>query len=307
MFNWDDLRFFLELGRQRRLSSTARTFSVNHVTVGRRVSRLEADLAVKLFHRDESGFVLTAAGQKLFEAAEQMETWAQRLEHTVAKPALGLSGRVRLTTMEGIAAFYLSSRLADFRHQFPNIVVELATERHLIDLRRREADICVSFIAIEGPRLTCRKAGEFRLGLFASHSYLARKGKPLDRGDLHSHDFVDYVEDLVAISPVHWLLDVLTPTNVTFRSSSMAAQQQAARAGFGIALLPYFSAKTAPDLIAILPDDVSVARNIFVTVHEDMEYVSRIRALTRFVSDLFCSDRKYLTDLHSPPVNNSYF
>lgn len=294
MFNWNDLVFFLELARQGRLMPAARRLKVDYTTVSRRISELEKDLAVTLFERRSDGFVLTEDGHRLLVVAEKMETLtASVVESTRTEPV----GRVRLATMEGIAAYYLSERIGDLLARNPGVVVELVTERHLINLTKREADVSISFVPPLGPRLSIRKAGTFGLGLFASDGYLRRRGAPLSRADLDQHDFVDYVVDLVAIPKVHWLLEVLEPEHVVFRSTSMAAQQNAVAAGLGIALLPYFSAKRDPRLVPVLPDAVRVERELFVAVHEDIEHVGRVRALTRFLAELFQRDAAYLNRL----------
>jgi DNA-binding transcriptional LysR family regulator len=120
---------------------------------------------------------------------------------------------------------------------------------------------------------------------------------PTGKTDLASHTFVDYVEDLVAIQPVHWLLDVLEPINVAFRSSSMHAQQNAVAAGAGIALLPLFSAKTNPDLIPVLGDQVKVYRDVFMSVHRDIELMTRVRRVSRHIVSLFEGEHHYLNEL----------
>jgi len=103
--------------------------------------------------------------------------------------------------------------------------------------------------------------------------------------------------DLVAIPKVHWLLEVLEPEHVVFRSSSMAAQQNAIVAGRGLGLLPYFSAKKEPRLVSILPKEVRVERDLYVTVHEDIQFMGRVRALTRFLFTLFEKDAAYLNEM----------
>jgi DNA-binding transcriptional LysR family regulator len=294
VFNWNDLIFFLELARQSRLMPAARRLKVDHTTVSRRIAELEKDLAVKLFERKPDGFILTDDGHRLFAIAERMEGLSLSVTETVGSAPAQLAGRVRLATMEGIAAFYLAEKLVDFNTAHPNIVVELVTERHLINLTKREADVSISFVPPIGPRLNVKKVGTFTLGLYASAAYLGRRGTPMKREDLAAHDFVDYVLDLVAISKVHWLLDVLDPEHVVFRSTSMAVQQNAVAAGRGIGLLPLFSAKKDPRLLPILQSSVRVERELYVSVHEDIQFMGRVRALTRFLADRFQADAPFL-------------
>ena len=294
VFNWNDLTFFLELARQSRLMPAARRLKVDHTTVSRRISELEKDLTVKLFERKPDGFILTDDGHRLFALAERMEALSVSIDETVGSAPAQLAGRVRLASMEGIAAFYLDEKLADFNAEHTSIVVELATERHLINLTKREADVSISFVPPIGPRLAVKKAGTFRLGLYSSADYLGRRGAPASRSELSSHDFVDYVADLVAIAKVHWLLEVLEPEHVVFRSTSMAVQQHAIAAGRGIGLLPYFSAKKDPRLVPVLQDVISVERDLFICVHEDIQFMGRVKALTRFLSALFATDSVFL-------------
>lgn len=293
MFDWNDLKFFLELARQGRLMPAARRLKVDHTTVGRRISELERDLGIKIFDRKPNGFVLTEDGHKLYQAAEKIEVSALVISEDFRAMPTEPTGRVRLTSMEGIAAFYLAEKLVEFNERHPGVVVELVTERHLINLSKREADVCISFVPLPGPKLSVKKAGEFKLGLFASSKYIMEKGAPTSIEELKQHDFVDYVDDLVAIQPVQWLHDVIIPENVVFRSTSMAAQQGAVAAGHGIGLLPYFSAKREPRLVRLLKD-VVVTRALYISVHEDIEYMGRVRALSRYLTELFGKDETYL-------------
>ncbi|SDY89024.1 DNA-binding transcriptional regulator, LysR family [Jannaschia faecimaris] len=297
MYNWHDLTFFLELARLGRLTPAARRLSVDYTTVSRRIAELEKSLGVSLFERRSEGFVMTSDGHRLFAIAEKMEVLSFEITESTQEATVEPAGKVRLATMEGIAAFYLSRKLKDFHDLHPNITVELVTERYLLNLTKREADVSLSFMPPAGPRLTVDKIGQFGLGLFASREYLDRRGVPLNINDLNEHDFVDYVSDMVEIENVHWLLDVLDPENVVFRSTSMAAQQRAAASGFGIALLPFFSAKTDPALIQVLPNKVLVKRDLWLSAHEDTEYLARIKALLRFLREALSQDSDYLNEL----------
>jgi DNA-binding transcriptional LysR family regulator len=296
VFDWNDLVYFLELARQSRLAPAARRLKVDHTTVSRRIAELEKSLSVKLFGRKPDGFFLTEHGHRLFSIAERIEQEASSVQQALGSDTTTATGRVRVAAMEGIGAFFLAERFTELVARNPGILVELVTERHLISLTKREADIFISFVHPDGKRLVIKKIGSFRLALYASPAYLARRGMPADRTELPSHTFVDYVEDLVAIQPVHWLLDVLEPSNVAFRSSSMHAQQNAVAAGAGIGLLPLFSAKANPMLIPVLGDEVKVYRDVFLSVHEDIEFMTRVRSVSRHLAHIFDRDKGYLNE-----------
>src|SRR3989442_15917976 len=73
MTKWRDLRFFPELARTGPLAAAGRKLGVDNTTVGRRLSALERDLGSKLFSRPPDGLVLTAAGEAIRTAGEEME------------------------------------------------------------------------------------------------------------------------------------------------------------------------------------------------------------------------------------------
>ena len=299
-FDWSDLVFFLELARQGRLVPAAKRLRADHTTVSRRVAELERGLNCKLFDRGANGFVLTDLGQKLFKYAEAIESTALAIEENVAGIASEPTGDVRVATMEGIGSFYLAPRMPILRQLFPEIRVELVTERHLISLTKREADISVSFAQMTGPRLISEAVGTFQLRLYASPQYLDRMGEPRSIEDLDRYEFVDYIDDFVSISQVRWLHDVLVPSRVVFRSSSMVAQHNAAAAGLGMVLLPSFSAAEDARLRPVLIDRVSVMRSIWLTLHEDHQYLSRIKAVKSFLKKIISDDQPFLNGLTIP-------
>jgi DNA-binding transcriptional LysR family regulator len=296
-FDWGDLEFFLELARQGRLVPAARRLRADHTTVSRRVAELERALHCKLFDRNPSGFVLTDAGQKLFVYAESIESNAIAIAENVGGISTAPSGDVRVATMEGIGSFYIAPLMWKLRQAFPAIRVELVTERHLINLTKREADISVSFAQMKGPRLISENIGTFELRLYASPSYIERMGLPASRDELDNHEFVDYIDDFVSIPEVRWLHDVLIPSKVVFQSSSMVAQHNAAVAGAGLVLLPSFSAAEDNRLIPVMPQLVSVMRPIWLTVHEDHQYLSRIKTVKRFLKQSIGDDQPFLNGI----------
>jgi len=103
MWQWDDVRFFLALARERSLSGAARALNVDHATVGRRLAAFEAELGAKLFDRSPDGFALTAVGRTIMGNCEAMEQAAGSVERMAAGHDARLSGLVRVATTEALA------------------------------------------------------------------------------------------------------------------------------------------------------------------------------------------------------------
>lgn len=293
MFDWDDLRFFLELARQGRLAPAAKRLQVDHSTVGRRIAELEKTLNTKLFDRAPSGFVLTEAGHRLLAHAESIELNTIAIAENAGKAA-ALGGTVRLATMEGLASFYLAPRLVGFHASHPGITVELITSTQLLNLTKREADVSLSFVRPTGSRLIVREIGRVALNLYGAPSYLERHGTPSSPADLRHHRFVAYIDDLVQIAEVLWLYDAIAEPHVVFRSTSMISQHNAAAAGMGLVMSPSFIAKGDTRLRRLPIEGVSVKRELWLSTHEDFRHMARVKALMEFLKDQVERDQQFL-------------
>jgi DNA-binding transcriptional LysR family regulator len=292
-FNWDDIRYFLELARRGRLAMVARHFGVEHTTVSRRIADLEALLDEKLFNRSERGFSLTVKGERLLQYAEQMEIGANGIADAVGLRT-ARNEVVRLVTMEGIGSFYIAPKLAKLREQAPHMLVELVTSPQLGNLTKREADVMLSFSRPNNPGVVVRKIGWFSLRLYASAAYLEKHGTPQEAADLRDHYFVDYIDELIAIPAVRWLRDAVPAPRIVFRSTSMTAHQNAAVGGLGIVLLPSFTAARDPRLVPVLHEQIEVERDLWIATHEQFRGRPKIQALMTFISREIEADSAFL-------------
>src|SRR5688572_27246003 len=98
--DWDDLRMFLTLAREGKLTAAARDLDVSHPTVARRVRSLEAAIGARLFDRLPDHFVLTAAGEELLADAQAMEQAADSIHRRSAGLTDTARGTVRLSAGE---------------------------------------------------------------------------------------------------------------------------------------------------------------------------------------------------------------
>jgi DNA-binding transcriptional LysR family regulator len=293
-YNWDDITYFLEVARARNLVRAGQKLKVDHTTVSRRVRELERSLNTTLFKRSKSGFSLTEAGLRLLQFAEGMENNANSIVETVVgAEKADAAGAVRIASMEGIGSMYLTRCISEFHKTYPSIQVELITDTRLLDMTRREADIFISFFKPQGRRLSVKKIGEFKIFLYASSSYLATHQVPVDLKDLDQHGFIDFIDEHIHIKENRWLSDILRPAHIVFRSTSLVSQYMAASSGLGVAMLPSFVAAQNKDLRPILPSYFSI-RDIWLSAHEDLLHIGRIKAVMNFLDKRVTADRNYL-------------
>ncbi len=80
------------------------------------------------------------------------------------------------------------------------------------------------------------------------------------------------------------------------------SQYVAASSGLGVAMLPSYVAAHNRDLRPVLPRCFST-RDIWLSVHEDLLHVGRIKAVTGFLEKRVAADREFL--LSAKPAASS--
>ena len=292
--DWDDLRLFLAVMRTETLSQAAKRLKLDHSTVCRRIAQLELCLGGTLFQRHRTGLKPTELALGIMENADAVEAAVLAMHESLRGNNQEPAGAVRIAMMEGIGSLYLARRLLPFIEQYPQIRLELVTSSNLLNISRREAEIFLSFFKPAGRNLHCEQAGQITLSLYGADKYFARHGEPKSVAELPQHWFTSYVDDLIQIDAVRWLDDVIPEPKVSFFSSSMVAQMTAASSGVGLALLPRFSVEKEDTLRPILEQEVIVKRDLWLSVHHDLEFSTRIKLTLQYIKKLLQSEQPYL-------------
>ena len=290
--DWDDLRFFLELARQKRLVHAGHKLGVDHSTVARRVDQLEAALGCRLFESTVQGYMLTESGQRLFGYAEGIENAVALLHDEASGQSVVVSGVVRIGTPEGFGTAFLAPRLGPLLDLHPELDIELLSLPRFPSLAAREADIIVTLDPPQHGRYIAARLTDFTYGVFASEDYLRRHGPVRSSAELAGHRFTGYIDDLL-LSPQLRYLDQIAPRpTVRIATSGMLAQLVAIREGLGIGVLAYYLARDA-GLVPLLPETATWTRTFWLATHADWYRLRRIRAVWDFLRRIVDADSTF--------------
>jgi DNA-binding transcriptional LysR family regulator len=281
--HWDDLRHFLAVARAGTLSGAAEVLNTDHTTVARHIQRLEDRLAVKVFFRSNLGYSLTAVGERLQPIADAMEAnYIAAAAMQTENPAI--SGTVRIGTPDGFGTFFLAPRIQKLAALHPNLEVELLATARLFSLSKREADIVISLTSPDHARVVSRRLTDYQLLVYAAPTYLAAHPPITSAADFAKHDFIGYIEDMLFTPELNYLSLIGENINPRIRSTNLITQMHAALAGGGLCILPVFIAAGRPELVAVLPDKVSLTRSFFMHIHEDNRKAAHVRAVAAFIA-----------------------
>jgi DNA-binding transcriptional LysR family regulator len=175
-------------------SAAAARLGVPRSTVSRAVSALEDALGVRLFQRTTRQVATTAAGVALVDRVRPCLADLERALTDVPEADEAPSGTLRITTTADLGATFLADVVARFVARYPQVEVDVHIHAALVDLVAGGFDLALR--VANGPQrdssLVVRKVGVAQFQLFASASYLARRGVPRLASELRAHDCVNF-------------------------------------------------------------------------------------------------------------------
>jgi DNA-binding transcriptional LysR family regulator len=285
--DWEDIRYFVALARHVSLSGTARALRVNHATVARRVASLETKLGRSLFDRRADGYALTAEGKAVLDEAQAMDEAALSVLRRL-DAGTELNGLVRLTAARVLAEGFIIERLGELHKRYPALDLELISDARVISLARRQADIALRLGSPKDSDLVGRRVAKITFGFYASPAYRAQLAKG------QAPELIGYDEDSDFVFEAAWLAREFQRMRFVFRTNSQISQAAAARAGYGVALLPRYLAVNDPGLVKVSLGQRVPERDVWLLVRRDLAKVPRIRAVADYLAAMFQRERRLL-------------
>ncbi len=287
--DWGDLRYFLAVYETGSYTKACALLRSDQSTVGRRIAAMEQRLGAKLFDRHGRGMRPTPAARGIAECAAPIRSAVQTIERRFGGIDGELSGLVKIAATEGLAAIWLTPRLAEFQRGNPGILIEVQTGNDQADLSRREADIAIRLTRPTEPQQVAQLVGKMRFGLFTVPAYEAIYGLPKSIDELFNHRIVDHSALATPLLQT-WHNIVSRHEHVMYRTNSSNGYQWAVQTGYGIGLFPTYTPKMFPDMIRV-PIELDMELPVWLVSHEETNTIARTRIVLNYIRNLFDKDR----------------
>lgn len=282
--DWNDLRFFLAVATTGSLSAAARELNVDAGTVSRRVAAMETALRKRFFERRPDGYSLSEYGRLLLEHALRVQQEIVSLDRSLDAAEDREAGLVSITASEPIASGFLLPSLVGLHDRLPGLRFDILTDNRLYSLTKREVDIAIRMNRSEEDELLARRIGTLNFGLYASLTYLEKRGTPANLDELCSHQLIDWLEDHPRAGPLVWFRELTLKAQPFLRLNSSRERLTAVQLGLGITALPYLVARDA-GLERLLPHIVIPPLEVWLLAHPEGARIKRIRAVMRYLTE----------------------
>jgi len=279
--NWDDLRIFVAVAREKTLAAASRKLGVDQTTVARRLRALEKTLGAALFERGEARWRLTSFGKRALERAERIEESVAGIERSADVESQTVSGTVRLTSVGAVSSDYLVHHLPDLYARHPDLAIDLVDSDANLNIARREADVAIRASRPDSGDFIIRKLGAFGFAVYES----SRKKIVPRRAD-----WVAYDDDLAHVPEMKWLETHIAGGRIRFRDSEVRTLCGAVAGGIGRGILPCFAADRDPGLRRAAPGDVVLSRDLWLLVHRDSRESARVAVVAEWLVERFTAD-----------------
>ncbi|NIF54855.1 LysR family transcriptional regulator [Burkholderia sp. Ax-1724] len=185
-----DLQAFVQVVDRGNFTVAGADLGLTPSAVSKLVSRLEDRLGVTLLQRTTRKIALTTEGETFYLRARDIIASITDAEAEVSQAGQKPRGRLRINCASGFAFHQLARTLPEFRLRYPDVEIELSVTDRVVDLLAENADVGIRSGAISDPSLVTRRISELQRALYASPTYLERRGIPASPKDLEQHDCV---------------------------------------------------------------------------------------------------------------------
>ena len=281
----DGVEAFLSVAQHRSFRQAAAMLGVTPSAMSQAVRALEARIGAVLFIRTTRSVGLTQAGERFLSRAKpafEELVAASAVAHDLGQRPAGL---LRLSMPHAMVPILLERLIASFCQAYPEVEVEIAASKELIDLAAEGFDAGVrlgQFIAND--MVAVRLTPPFPLVVVGSPDYLRRRKRPERLDDLRRHACLRMRRSNGAIAPWSFVDGNKTVEAIVagpLIASDLPTMLGAAIEGMGLAQVPAPIAAgptKAGRLVHVLKPFAPTAPGVFLYYPSRHQMLPKLRA-----------------------------
>lgn len=163
--NWDDLRIIAAVRDEGTFAGASARLKIDETTVGRRLTRIQRDLGLRLFEAVDGVRKPTPECEAVLAHVQAMAAHAAEIDR-VGEGLPGPTGRLRIASTAAVAEEVLAPHAGAFLVRHPGLTLQFLTSSENVKFSRWEADLAIRLRKPEKGDFAISKLAEVRLYFF---------------------------------------------------------------------------------------------------------------------------------------------
>jgi DNA-binding transcriptional LysR family regulator len=250
------MRLFIRVVETGSFSRASADLGIGQPTATKHVAALEKRLGARLLHRSTRGVTPTEVGAAYYDKCKAIARALDEADSLAALMQSRVRGTLRISTSVAFGRRALTPLVLEFMALHPELQVDLSFEDRYVNLVEQGIDVALRMGRLADSSLGARYLGQNPWVLVGSPAYLAAHGTPAAPGDVAGHAALVYSsvqgDDRWTFTGADGRVDSV-PVRGPLRSNNLSAVLAAARAGMGLAVLPWYVAHESVKAGAVVP------------------------------------------------------
>ena len=291
------VQLFVRIVETGSFSKASADLGVTQPTATKHVAAVEARLGARLLNRNTRGVSATEIGALYYEKCKTIQRELEEADNLASLLASKVGGQLRVGTSVSFGRRVLTPLVLAFMRDHPDITIDLSFDDRYVNLVEQGVDVAVRMGRLADSSLGARYLGQNPWVLVAAPAYLAAQGTPLLPADVARHRCLVYSS---VQGDDRWQFgaaaadDSALPESVRvqgpLRSNNLSALLDAARAGMGLAILPWYvahDAVAAGTLVPLLADHAPPVQEMHAVFPSPKLVPSKVTSFIGFLQEQF--------------------
>ena len=243
------IQLFARIVETGSFSRASADLGVSQPTATKHVAALEAKLGARLLNRNTRGVSATEIGALYYEKCKAIQRELEEADNLASLLQSRVGGQLRISTSVAFGRRVATPLALRFMLEHPDISVDLSFDDRYVNLVEQGVDLALRMGRLADSSLGARYLGTNPWLVAGAPAYLARAGAPAAPADLARHACLVYSsvqgDDRWQFADGGGGRALTVAVQGPLRSNSLSAVLAAARAGHGLAALPWYVAREA--------------------------------------------------------------
>jgi DNA-binding transcriptional LysR family regulator len=290
------VQLFIRVVETGSFSKAAAELGITQPTATKAVAATERRLGARLLHRSTRGVTPTEVGALYYEKCKLIAREIDEADNLATLLQSQVGGTLRISTSVAFGRRVLVPLVLRYMRQHPEVTIDLAFDDRYVNLVEQGADLAIRMGRLADSTLGARYLGTNPWLMAASPSYLRERGTPRMAADLAAHACLVYSsvqgDDRWSLATPDGV-ELAVPVKGPLRSNNLSAVLAAARAGLGLAVLPWYVARESVadgSVVQVLADHSLPAQEVHAVFPSPKWVPSKVTSFIAFLQQSLAGD-----------------